>query len=79
MHPVIIQTKICSPTELDCVAQIEVAAEDCLEHCEGLVVDVGKLHSGLNQEELAEIISDYEKFKYPFFSNLTYPITMKGN
>ena len=79
MHSVIIQTKICSPAELDCVAQIDVAAEDCLEHCAGLVVDVGKLPSGLNQEALAKIISDYEKFKYPFYSNLTYPVAMKGN
>ena len=79
IYYLIIQTKICSSAELDCVAQIDVAAEDCLEHCEGLVVDVGKLPSGLNQEALAEIISDYEKFKYPFFSDLTYPVSMKGN
>ena len=69
-----IQTKTCSNTELDCIADLEIAADDCLENCEGIIVDVSRLHS--EKEGLAEIISDYEKFKYPY--NLTYPRTMKG-
>ena len=43
-----------------------------------MIVDDVKLSSSLNEKELAEIISDYEKFKYPYFANLTYPDEMKG-
>ena len=71
------QTKTCSTTELDCVAGLEVPADQCLENCEGIIVDVGRLQS--EKEDLAEMISDYEKFKYPHSANLTYPSTMKGN
>ena len=73
----IIKTKTCSTTEMDCVAGLEVATDDCLENCEGIIVDVGRLQS--EKEGLAEMISDYEKFKYPHSANLTYPNSMKGN
>ena len=73
----IIKTKTCSSTELDCIADLEIAADDCLENCEGLIVDVGRLYS--EKEGLDEMISDYEKFKYPHSDNLTYPNSMKGN
>ena len=73
----IIQTKTCSTTELDCIADLGIAADDCLENCEGIIVDVSRLHS--EKEELDEIISDYEEFKYPHSANLTYPKRMKGN
>ena len=62
---------------MDCIANLEEAADDCLEYCEGIIVDVGRLHS--EKEGLADMISDYEKFKYPHSDNLTYPHSMKGN
>ena len=76
-HERIIQ-KTCSSTELDCVSDQDIDADDCLERCEGPIVEVVKLSSTLNEEALAEIISDYERFKYPYSANLTYPEEMKG-
>ena len=70
----IFKTPTCTPAGLDCVAGLEVPPAQCLESCEGPVVDAGRLQS--QREALAEIISDYENFKYP--PNLTYPTTMKG-
>ena len=63
---------------MDCVANQNLDTDNCLEHCDGMIVDDVKLSSSLNEKELAEIISDYEKFKYPYFANLTYPDEMKG-
>ena len=74
----VIQTRTCSSIELDCVAKQDIDGDDCLEHCEGTIVDVVKLSSSLNELELAGIISDYEKFKYPYSGNLTYPVKMNG-
>ena len=62
---------------MDCIADLDIARDDCLENCEGIIVDVGRLYS--EKEELAEMISDYEKFKHPHSANLTYPNSMKGN
>ena len=63
---------------MDCVVDQYIEADNCLEHCEGTIVDVVKLSSSLNELELAGIISDYEKFKYPYSGNLTYPVKMNG-
>ena len=70
--------KTCSSTELDCVSEQDIEADDCLENCEGPIVEVFKLSSSLNEQGLAKIISDYERFKYPYSSNLTYPVEMNG-
>ena len=72
------QERICSSTELDCFADQDIETENCLERCSGIIVDVEKVSRSLNEEGLADVISDYEKFKYPYYDNLTYPIQMKG-
>ena len=63
---------------MDCVSDQDIDGDNCLEHCDGPIVDVVKLSSSLNEDALAEIISDYEKFKYPYSANLTYTEEMKG-
>ena len=53
------QTRICSPAELDCVREIKVGSDECLELCQGTVLDVGRISSALNKEALAEMIAQY--------------------
>ena len=69
---------VCSPSALDCVAGVRVPDGDCLEHCQGSIMGVERLDSVSNEEGLARIISDYEKYKDPQSANLTFPVGMKG-
>ena len=39
---------------------------------------VERLDSVSNEEGLARIISDYEKYKDPQSANITFPVVMKG-
>ena len=51
---------------------------ECLENCQGSIMEVERLDSVSNEEGLAGIISDYKKYKEQELSNLTFPIGMKG-
>ena len=69
---------MCSPSSLDCVGRVTVPDGECLENCQGSIMGVERLDSVSNEEGLASIISDYEKYKNPQLSNLTFPVVMKG-
>ena len=70
--------RVCSPTELDIVAGLTVGGEECLERCEGPIVDVERLPSTKNEEGLAGLLNLYEDIKYPHHHNISYPFAMKG-
>ena len=69
---------MCSPSSLDCVGRVTVPDGECLANCQGSIMGVERLDSVNNEEGLARIISDYEKYKEQQFSNLTFPVVMKG-
>ena len=75
---IILQLRLCSPPELDNIAGITGGAGECLERCQGPIVDVERLPSLKNEEALAGLLSQYENIKYPLKNNITYPFAMKG-
>ena len=75
---IILQLRLCSPLELDNIAGITGGAGECLERCQGPIVDVERLPSLKNEEALAGLLSQYENIKYPHHNNITYPFAMKG-
>ena len=70
----------CSPTGLDCVERITVGKDECLEHCEGTILDVameGLTKDGLDEETHKQIVAEYENYKYPNSSYLPYPEALR--
>ena len=55
---------ICSAQDLDCVNQIVVDTEDCLEQCEGTIVDYSKISSIPNEEGWTNVLHQYEEHKH---------------
>ena len=73
-----LQLPLCSPSELDCV-EGEDGGEECLQLCEGTIVDVERITSSVkNEKSIARLIEDYENYKDPDSSNISYPDAMKG-
>ena len=70
--------RLCSPPELDGVGGVTVGGEECLERCQGPIIDVERLTSLKNEEALAGLVAQYENIKYPHHSNISYPFAMKG-
>ena len=70
--------RLCSSPELDSIAGLSVGGEECLERCEGPIVDVERLPSTKNEEGLAGLLALYENIKYPHHNNISYPTAMRG-
>ena len=70
--------RVCSPLELDSIAGLTVGGEECLERCQGPIIDVEREPSLKNEEALAGLLAKYENIKYPQHNNVTYPSAMKG-
>ena len=60
------------------MAEVTVGGEECLERCEGSIVDVERLPSIKNEEGLAGLLALYENIKYPHHNNISYPTAMRG-
>ena len=68
---------MCTPRQLECVGAVG-AARDCLENCQGIIMDVETLSSSRDEAGMAQFFADYERFKSPDSSNITFPNVMKG-
>ena len=54
--------------------------EECLEKCEGIIMEAEKTETIREEDVLAELLADYENYKFPDGSNLSFPqsMTMRG-
>ena len=60
------------------MAKLEVEPGECVERCEGTIVEVERNWRYKNKKALTEYLFHYEKFKNPDKSTLIYPNGMKG-
>ena len=73
------EERICSPSQLECVEGVQVDQEDqCLENCQGTIVEVQKVNSFINQDSLTQYLADFEKYKFPEGTNLSFLYDMKS-
>ena len=72
--------RTCSSEDLDCVERLSPEdTEDCLERCEGTIVEVTKLDSAREETVMDSFIREYQQYKHLHSDNLSYPQTMRGN
>ena len=69
--------RTCSSEDLDCVERLEVGEREaggytgqCLERCEGTIVDVTKLGSAREETVMDGFIREYQLYKHPLSDNL---------
>ena len=65
------QIRTCSSEDLDCVETLPtVDTEDCLERCEGTIMDVTKLGTVKKETVMARFNREYELYKHQQSDNL---------
>ena len=65
------QIRTCSPEDLDCVETLPaVDTEDCLERCEGTIMDVTKMGSVREETLMASFTKEYQLYKHQQSDNL---------
>ena len=70
------QMRTCSSEDLDCVESLSAGergvedTEDCLERCEGTIVDVTKLGTAREETVMDNFVREYQRYKHPLSDNL---------
>ena len=66
--------RTCSSEDLVCVESLTAGeggeTEECLERCEGTILDVTKLGSARDERVLASFVTDYERYKHRLSANI---------
>ena len=60
------------------MGEVSVPEEECLERCEGTIMEAARTEIIREEDVLAEFLTDYENYKFPHGPNLTLPQSMKG-
>ena len=58
--------------------KVGVSEEECLEKCEGVIMEAEKTGTIQEEDVPAEFLVDYENYKFPDGSNLSFPKSMRG-
>ena len=67
---IIVQSSVCSPSQLDCVESVQEVEGECPERCEGNILNVERLSTSRRDEEgLTQFKADYETYKDPYSLN----------
>ena len=68
------QMRTCSSEDLDCVERLSSWQRgdhgECVERCEGTIVEVTKLDSPREESVMDSFIRDYQRYKLPQSDNL---------
>ena len=67
---------VCTPVGLDCVQEVRVEEDDCVERCQGTIMDAVRFNSKRDMEGTRLFQNEYEKYKFPY--NISYPSAMAG-
>ena len=66
--------RTCGSEDLDCVERLSGWERgdtgECLERCEGTIVDVTKLGTARDERVLASFATDYERYKHRLSANI---------
>ena len=71
--------KVCSSKDLDCVESIKVQNKDCIERCDGLIVDAINQNKPRDNSKIGNLLSEYENYKFPNQSDVPFPYNLNGN
>ena len=58
--------------------EVSVPEEECLEKCDGIIMEAEKTATIREEDVLTEFLADYENYKFPDGSNLSFPQSMRG-
>ena len=72
------QVRVCSPKDLDCLESIQTAGSDCLERCDGLIVDALDQNKAKDNSKIENLLADYENYKFPNKSTVPFPYSLHG-
>ena len=69
---------VCSSEDLDCVESVEIDGQECIERCEGIIVDAINQYKPMDKSQIEKLLIEYESYKFPNETDVPFPLSLKG-
>ena len=69
---------VCSSEDLDCVESVEIDSKDCIERCDGIIVDAINQNKPKDNSKIEQLLKEYEFYKFPNKSDIPFPSSLNG-
>ena len=69
---------VCSSEDLDCVESIQIDSNDCIERCDGIIVDAYKQNKQKDYSKIQNLLKDYENYKFPNNTDVPFPSSLES-
>ena len=72
------KVSVCSSEDLDCVESIQIDSNDCIERCDGIIVDAINQNKPKDNSKIQELLMEYENHKFPNNTDVPFPFSLNG-
>ena len=55
---------VCSSDDLDCVESVKIDDKECIEKCDGIIVDAINQNKQKDFSNIQELLMEYENYKF---------------
>ena len=69
---------VCSSEDLDCVESVEINSKECIERCDGIIVDAINQNKPKDNSKIEQLLIEYENYKFPNKSDVPFPFSLNG-
>ena len=72
------QVAVCSSEHLDCVESVKIDNKECIERCDGIIVDAINQNRPKDNSKIEQLLADYENYKFPNKTDVPFPYKLSG-
>ena len=69
---------VCSSEDLDCVESVKIDSKECIEKCDGIIVDAINQNKPKDNSKIKQLLNEYENYKFPNKTDVPFPFSLNG-
>ena len=69
---------VCSSEDLDCVESVKIDSKECIERCDGIIVDAINQNKPKDNSKIKQLLNEYENYKFPNKTDVPFPFSLNG-
>ena len=69
---------VCSSEDLDCVEAVKIESKECIERCDGIIVDAINQNKPKDNSKIKQLLNEYENYKFPNKTDVPFPFSLNG-
>ena len=72
------QVAVCSSEDLECVESVKINRKECIERCDGIIVDAINQNKQKDNSKIEQLLVEYENYKFPNKNDVPFPFSLNG-